>query len=110
MIEREDGPRGPQVSLKRDSTLADPQQVIDDLKRRLADAEQRAAERTVERDEARHGIPRPLRSCRSSTHRPVTWHLFSMRCSIERCDCAALPSGSCIRSTASASRCWRFVA
>ena len=40
------------MSLKRDATLADPQRVIADLRHRLADAEQRAAERTAERDEA----------------------------------------------------------
>jgi hypothetical protein len=46
MIEEGNDPNGPQVNPTTDSTLADPQRIIADLRRELA-------ARTAERDEAR---------------------------------------------------------
>jgi hypothetical protein len=52
MIWGGDGLTGPQISLAPDSTLADPQPVIANLRRELAEARRKLDERTVERDEA----------------------------------------------------------
>ena len=44
--------RGPRMNPTSDSTLADPQQTIADLKRQLAEAQRLLGQRTAERDEA----------------------------------------------------------
>jgi len=87
--------RGSQVSPTPDSTLDDPEQLIADLQRQLAECR-------AERDEALERQTATARYCRSSTARPASSRRRSRRCSTRRYGSATqslAPFGSLMAST-----------